>query len=148
MASAVARCIGKGLNLAQKLVTWEQQWLKEEGIEEGRRGCFAKLRSWFNGEGFQLAARGWISGAGDKLTTYGLAKAIGEYLDSQRATEAVEACFGPGGNRIRARTALRWLKTLDYIMASSQRYRYRTNRCGQVTERRHSFPNGKTFSDG
>jgi len=48
------------------------------------------------------------------ITAYGLAKAVGVYLDSQRATRAVLECFetGPGGNRIRGRTACRWLKQL------------------------------------
>jgi len=58
---------------------------------------FCQNRPWFNDEGVQLAAREWISTAGDKFTAYRLTTAIGEYLDSQRATEAVDACFGPGG---------------------------------------------------
>ena len=33
-------------------------------IEEGKRGCFSKIRSWLNDEGVQLAVRKWISGSG------------------------------------------------------------------------------------
>jgi hypothetical protein len=80
-------------------------------IAEGKQGCFAKTRSWLNDEGVLLHARGRISGAGDKVTTYRLAKAVGEYLDSQRAEEAIQGAliYGPGGNKIRVRTARRWL---------------------------------------
>jgi hypothetical protein len=49
-----------------------------------------------------------------EINAYSLARAVGIYLDSQRAAVAVEKVlsFGPGGNRIRARTARRWLKNL------------------------------------
>jgi len=112
MSFSVARSFGRGLYFAHKVVTWEILVLNGEKIEEGKRGCYSKTRSWFNDEGVLLAAREWISGAGENITAFGLAKAIGEYLDSQRATAAVQDSFGAGGNRIRARTARRWLKKL------------------------------------
>ena len=42
---------------------------------------------------------------------------MGDYLDSRHAAKAVDEIlqFGPGGNRIRARTARRWLKNLGLI---------------------------------
>jgi len=42
---------------------------------------------------------------------------VGEYLDSQRAATTVEKIlqFGPGGNRVRARTARKWLNKLGLI---------------------------------
>ena len=51
------------------------------------------------------------------ITAYSLARAVGDYLDSHRTTEVVEEIlqFGPGGNRIRARTARRWLKKLGIV---------------------------------
>ena len=51
------------------------------------------------------------------ITAYSLARVVGDYLDSRRAAEVVEEAlkFGPGGNRIRARTARRWLKNLDIL---------------------------------
>src|SRR3978361_110198 len=115
MALSVARHYGRGLYLAQKIVTWERQWLEHEEIEEGRQGCFAKTRSWFDDEGVQLAVRDWISGAGDKITAYGLAKAVGDYLDSRRAVNFVEESISQdpkGSSRVRARTARRWLHKL------------------------------------
>jgi hypothetical protein len=56
----------------------------------------------------------WIPGVGDKVTEYELAKAVGEYLDSQRAEEAIQGAliYGPGGNKIRVHTAWRWLNKL------------------------------------
>ena len=53
----------------------------------------------------------------DQITAYGLAKAVSTYLDSERATAVVEKIpqFGPGGNRIRARTACCWLNQLGLV---------------------------------
>jgi hypothetical protein len=44
----------------------------------------------------------------------GLAKVVGEYLDSQRAEEAIQGAliYGPSGNKIRVHTARRWLNKL------------------------------------
>jgi len=69
MAQVVARCFGKGLYFAQKLVTWELQWILEGKIEEGRRGCYAKTRSWFNDEGVQIAVREWLAGMGESMSS-------------------------------------------------------------------------------
>jgi hypothetical protein len=51
------------------------------------------------------------------ITAFTLARVIGEYLDSKRAAHAVEEVlkFGPGGNRVRARTARQWLKKLGLV---------------------------------
>lgn len=49
------------------------------------------------------------------LTAYRLAKTIGNYLDSKRAVAAIDESFGPGGNRIPARTARRWLHKMGFI---------------------------------
>lgn len=48
------------------------------------------------------------------ITAYSSAR---DYLGSHRAAKAVEEMlqFGPGGNRIRARTARRWLKNLGLV---------------------------------
>jgi hypothetical protein len=69
---------------------------------------------WLNDEGVLLHAQEWVSGAGDKVTAYGLAKAVSEYLDTQRAKEAIQGAliYGPGENKIRVRTAQRWLNKL------------------------------------
>ena len=46
---------------------------------------------------------------------------MGNYLDSHCAAKAVEETlqFSPGGNRIRAPTARRWLKKLGIILGRS-----------------------------
>ena len=80
-----------------------------------------KSCSWFNDEGFQLAVREWLEehsgNKTDQITAYQLAKVVGDCLDSQRATSAVEKILTlePGGNRIRARTARRWLYKLGLV---------------------------------
>jgi hypothetical protein len=120
MARMVARCFGKtpGIYFARKIESWEIEWMSSRSIPEGQRGCFVKVKSWFHDEGVQAAVREWIAeNPADKITVYGLAKAVGTYLDSKRATIAVEKIlqFGPGGNRIRARTARRWLNQLGLV---------------------------------
>jgi hypothetical protein len=109
IAYTTALSFWKGWYFVRKLVTWGLMVLRGLDIPEGEQGCFAKTRSWLNDEGVLLHAREWISGAEDKVTAYGLAKAVGEYLDSQRAEEAIQGAliYGPGGNKIRVRTARR-----------------------------------------
>jgi hypothetical protein len=57
MATSVARVHGRGLYFARKIIAWERSWLNSREIEEGRRGCYTKTRSWLNDEGVQLAVR-------------------------------------------------------------------------------------------
>lgn len=112
LASVVARCYGRQSHFARRLIVWEKTWIAERRIEGGRQGRFGKTKSWLSDEGVALAARDWISNSGEHVTAYGLAKAIGEYLDSQNAVHALQELFGPNGNRIRARTARRWLRRM------------------------------------
>lgn len=112
LAFVVARCYGRRSYFARRLIIWEKTWIAELKIEEGRQGCFAKIKSWLNDEGVALAARDWIANVGEHITAYGLAKAIGEYLDSQNSIDTLQELFGPNGNRIRARTARRWLRKM------------------------------------
>jgi len=72
LAFFVARCFNRGWYFARKIVSWEISWVQERTIEEGRRGCFAKVRSWLNDEGVQLAVCEWISGAGEGKSSYPL----------------------------------------------------------------------------
>jgi hypothetical protein len=65
LSSQVARTFDKGINYARKIVKWEGIWIRERHIPEGKRGCFAKVFSWFNDEGVQLAVREWCAGAGE-----------------------------------------------------------------------------------
>lgn len=65
MSYMVARCFGKGIYFARKLVSWEITWKKTRDIEEEKKGCFAKTRSWLNDEGVQLVVRKWLSEAGE-----------------------------------------------------------------------------------
>lgn len=65
----VSRCFNRGEYFAKKLVTWEREWIKERCIPEGKQGCFAKSKSWFNDEGVMLAAREYLSGAGNSKST-------------------------------------------------------------------------------
>ncbi|RPB11555.1 hypothetical protein P167DRAFT_575298 [Morchella conica CCBAS932] len=125
LALCVARRLGRGCYFARKLVSWELSWKRDQVIEIGRQGCLAKTRSWFDDEGVQLAAREWISSVSDaELSAHGLAKAIGVYLDPRRAEIHIADAlndipniekFGPGGNRIRVRTARKWLKRLGLV---------------------------------
>jgi hypothetical protein len=71
MSYAVARCFGRGLYFARKVVQWELQWMRGEKIEEGKQGCFTKTSSWFDDEGVQLAVREWLAGAGEGETKAG-----------------------------------------------------------------------------
>lgn len=115
LATIVARCFGKGIYFARRIVSWEIEWVEDRLIPEGKRGCFAKIRSWFNDEGVQQAIRDWLSSQKvEDITAFKLAKVIGEYLDSNRATMVVEdmLLFKPTKNRIRARTARKWLKLM------------------------------------
>ena len=61
-----SRGFGKGVYFARKLVEWEGTWIRERKISEGKRGCTAKISSWFNDEGVQMAVREWCAGAGDR----------------------------------------------------------------------------------
>ena len=59
--------------------------------------------------------RDWLVGATEgELIGYELSKAMGKYLDSRRVEQALVKCFGPGGNRIHARTARGWMKTMGF----------------------------------
>ena len=88
-ARKVAECFGRRGHLAQKIVTWERQWVTSHCIEDGNQGCHAKSHSWFNDEGVQLSVREHISSSGEKLTAWRIAKAVGEYLKSNQARDAV-----------------------------------------------------------
>ena len=112
MSRTVARCLGKGTYFARSLITWEIEWIKMRSISEGRRGCIVKVKSWLHDEGVLLTVQEWIQEqATDQITAYGLAEAVGDCLDPRKAASTVEKIlqFGPGGNRIRVRTARRWL---------------------------------------
>lgn len=65
MALNIARSFRRGVYFARKIVTWERTWISERTIDEGRRSCFGKSKSWFEDEGVQLAIREWLSGAGE-----------------------------------------------------------------------------------
>ncbi|RPA99707.1 hypothetical protein L873DRAFT_1767021 [Choiromyces venosus 120613-1] len=126
LAFFVARCFNRGWYFARKIVTWELSWVQERIIDEGRRGCFAKVRSWLNDEGVELAVREWISGAGERITVHGLAKVVGDYVQSRWVTEVIGAVLGTamhdsgieeeGGRlgRVRARIAWRWLNKMGF----------------------------------
>lgn len=103
---------------ARRIVSWEIEWVDGRLIPEGKRGCFAKTRSWFNDEGVQQAIRDWLSNQKvEDITAFTLAKVIEEYLDSKRAAAVVEdiLLFKPTGNRIRTRTAGGWLKMMGLV---------------------------------
>lgn len=124
IAKLVAECYGRGSYVARKIITWEIQWMTNRTIEEGQQGCHTKSFSWFNDEGVQLAVRECISSSGDKLSAQKLAKAVGDYLNSQKAITTVEDTLQLDLNldkdtqslsvsqKIRVRTARRWLKKL------------------------------------
>src|SRR5690606_19096500 len=42
----VARCCGRGLYFARKVISWEIEWRKYRTINEGQKGCHAKTYSW------------------------------------------------------------------------------------------------------
>ena len=140
MSRTVARCFGKGTYFARRLITWETEWIKTQNISEGRRGCFTKVKSWLHDEGVLLAVREWIQEQPtDQITAYNLAKAVGDYLDSKKAASTVEKIlqFGPGENRIRARTARRWLNQLGLVYGRYRKEVYvdgHERRCGFLSQ--------------
>jgi hypothetical protein len=69
VALNVSRCFNRGKYFAEKLITWEREWIKERCIPEGKQGCFVKAGSWFNDEGVMLTAREYLSGAGESKST-------------------------------------------------------------------------------
>lgn len=69
MALNVSHCFNRGKWFAEKLVTWERMWIEDRQIPNGKQGCFAKSKSWFNDEGVMLAAREYLSGAGESKLT-------------------------------------------------------------------------------
>ena len=80
------------------------------------------MESGLNDGGVQLAGRERLSGATEgELTGCGLPKAVGKCLDSWRAQQALVECFGPGGNRIRARLARRWMKKMGVSYGQVER---------------------------
>ena len=86
MALYVARSHGRGLCFARKIIAWERSWPSGREIEEGRKGCYSKTKSWLNDKGVRPAVREWLAEAAEgKLIRYGLAKAVGKYLDPRRA---------------------------------------------------------------
>ncbi len=123
----VAECFGKGGYLAQKIVTWERQWVTSHYIEDGNQGCHPKSYSWFNNEGVQLSVQDHIWSSGEKLTARDIAKVVGEYLKSNWARNAVAKILGseiafqldelaeiPANLRIRSRIAQNWLKHMGF----------------------------------
>lgn len=66
LSLSASRAFGKGIYFARKLVEWEGTWIRERKISEGRQGCNAKITSWFNDEGVQMAVREWCAGAGER----------------------------------------------------------------------------------
>ncbi len=79
-ARKIAECFGKGGYLAQKIVTWERQWVTPYCIANRNQGCHTKSHFQFNDEGIQLSVREHISSSGKKLTALGIAKVVREYL--------------------------------------------------------------------
>ena len=62
MATVVACTFNRGAYFAHKIVTREIFWLMNGFIEEGRQGCFVKIRCWLNDECVMLHVQEWISG--------------------------------------------------------------------------------------
>lgn len=153
-ARQVAECYGRGSYVSEKIVTWERQWIRTRGIEEGKQGCHTKYQSWFNDEGVQLAVRECISSSGNKLSAQKLAKAVGDYLVSHMVTNTVQEILEtelisgenstqqlPPGLRIRVRTARNWLKRLGlhYHTVSKNVYIDSHERKDVVEYRQHEF---------
>ena len=46
MALYIARSHGRGLCFSRKIIAWERSWLSGREIEEGRKGCYSKTKSW------------------------------------------------------------------------------------------------------
>ena len=68
LATMVAECYGKGPSFARRIITWEIEWMEGRKIKEGRRGCYEKTRSWFNGEDVMQAVRDWLEHAPEKVS--------------------------------------------------------------------------------
>jgi len=55
LALITANTFNRGKWVAKKIVSWEISWRNSRTIPEGKQGRFAKVSSWFNDEGVQLA---------------------------------------------------------------------------------------------
>ena len=69
MALYVARPRGRGSYFARKIIARERSWLRSRDIEEGRKGCYSKTKSWLNDEGVQLAVREWLARATEAVSS-------------------------------------------------------------------------------
>lgn len=129
-ALLAAKAFRHGIYYARKIISCEIQWRRDQRIEEGRKGCHVKTRSWFSDKGVQLAAREFVrdSEGGRLVTAAKLAKAIAEYLNSEKATTIVSGAFhdttlterdfrtqaNRRSRRVTARTARRWLRKMGF----------------------------------
>jgi hypothetical protein len=57
LAYSTAIGFWKGWYFTKKLITWELLLLRGIDIPEGKQGCFAKSKSWFNDEKVMLYIR-------------------------------------------------------------------------------------------
>ncbi len=67
MAVNIARDFNKGVYFAKKIVTWENESLKNRELILGKQGRHAKSFSWFNDERVQLQVRRWCASAGESM---------------------------------------------------------------------------------
>jgi hypothetical protein len=65
MADNIVRYYNKGVYFAKIIVSWENQWLKNQVIILGKQGCCAKSFSGFSNEEIQLEVRRWCASAGE-----------------------------------------------------------------------------------
>lgn len=110
----------RDIYFARKIVKWELEWRRFRQIPEGKKGCFAKTRSWFNDEGVELAVREYIASAGEAVTAGNIAKVVGDYLSSDKAVSVLNQLLRDAEEKekpqasvrmsIKIRTARKWMR--------------------------------------
>jgi uncharacterized protein YciI len=66
LCKQVAATFNSGKYFGEQLVKWERGWIQDRCIPEGSQGMHAKVSSWFNDEGVQIAVREWCAGQGER----------------------------------------------------------------------------------
>jgi hypothetical protein len=66
LCKQVAATFNRGKYFGEQLVKWERGWIQDRCIPEGSQGMHAKVSSWFNDEGVQIAVREWCAGQGER----------------------------------------------------------------------------------
>lgn len=135
LAKVTARGANRGQWVARQILKWEQHWVSNREIPEGKQGCNSNVTSLLNDEGLLVFVRGWINSHKNSISTRDLAVAVSEYTESNKAGRVIEDVMGEAENEpapdngkpfaIRIRTARNWLRRLGLEFQQIQKGVYR-----------------------